>query len=103
MFQAARLVDARRQYHDRFLIENNLKLLTCFLNGLEHRNVMRQPGADDNLSERNRVAGQLAQTMNKFFRRRSSEACLRASSRMIEHRPILGHDVIEQAHAWKNR
>lgn len=64
--------------------------------------MMRQPGADHNLADLDRIASALSQTLDKLCRRRFAERRLLASSWFLENRSVLRHDIIEQTKTWTN-
>ena len=91
---AARLVDTRRQHHNRIFVEDDLKP-RHFLNRLEHGGMVRQKSADDDLADVDQVPSQLAQTLDKLCRRRLAEKRLLERFWVVEDRSILRHDIVE--------
>ena len=94
--QAAGLVDARRQHHDRALVEDHLVLQPQLVDGLQHRFLVRLMGGHDHAP-----AGEFGRALAperrvELGRRRLAQQPLLLGVGAEDMRPVLGHDAVEQ-------
>ena len=89
------LGDACRQHHDRALVEHDLQLETEFLDGFEHGSLVRLPGGDDTVSDRDRLDLPLDQPGNELRRRRRRQNGPLLRRRDVDHGAILGDHTVE--------
>src|SRR5215510_3055893 len=78
-----RLVHARRQNHDRALIEDHLKFQPQVVDGFQDRRLMRLPGGDDGMPQCERPHAALAQKSHEIFPWRLGEQLLFALLRAM--------------------
>ena len=95
--QSRRLVHARRQYHHRALVENDLQFQTELTDHFEDRGLVRLPGRDDRVPDRQRRNIALLELFHENSRRSRRDHVLLARRRLIEQRAVFRHNEVENA------
>ena len=100
--QAACLVDAGRQHHDRAFVEDDLQLEPEIANGRENLGFMRLDRRDDHPAEGKQPEIQPLQALAEQDRRRLGEERFFLVLRPVEQGAILDDDEIEQIQPGKD-
>src|SRR5262245_28244326 len=94
--EPSRLVHARRQNHDRALIEDHLKFQPQVVYGFQDGRLVRLPGGDDGMPDRDRPHAALSEKSHEILPRRLGEQLLFALLRAMEQRAVFGDNPIEK-------
>src|SRR5581483_1999092 len=81
--QARALIDTRRQHHHRALVEDDLQLQPQLADGFDHRGLLRLPGGDDALANRERLHASFFEAAHEGLPWSFAQRRLFASSRTV--------------------
>ena len=94
-FESGRLVDTRRQDHDRPLVEYDLMLEPEVANCGENGRPVRVPRSDDDPTDRQRRHPALSQPFDERRRRGGANDALPLRVRIVDQRAVLGDHEVE--------